>query len=130
MGPVYTGLATIMPPMSQISIDILGPMDVLCYPSSRHVRNIFPLIIGDLNFTAIEVEILEVAAGYDVAFGLLAVQARYSPINLVVSDAGTALRESVVNVRTGYGSLLFNNPTFHSLDMDRQQGNLIELRDG
>ena len=43
-----------------------------------------------------------------------------------MSDAGTALRELVVNVRTGDGSLLFDNTTFHSLDMDHQQGNLIE----
>ena len=42
------------------------------------------------------------------------------------SDAGTSLRESVVNIRTWDGSMLFDNTTFHSLDTDRQQGNLIE----
>ena len=44
----------------------------------------------------------------------------------MVSDAGIALRESVVNVKTLDESMLFDNTTFHSLDMDRQSGNLIE----
>ena len=69
---------------------------------------------------------MEGAVGHDVAFGLFALQARYSTITLIVSDAGTALRKSVVNVRTGDGSMLFENTTFHSLDTDCQQGNLID----
>ena len=32
MGLVYAGLATFLPPMSQISIDLWGPIDVLCFP--------------------------------------------------------------------------------------------------
>ena len=56
MGPVYSGLATIVPPMSQISIDLLAPIEVLCYPGSRQVSQIYPLIIGDLNFKSIEVQ--------------------------------------------------------------------------
>ena len=92
-----------VPPMSQISIDFLASIEVLCYQGSRQVRNVYPLIIWDLNFKAIEVELLEGAAGHDVAFGLLTIQSRYSPITLVVRDAGTALRESVVNIKTGMG---------------------------
>ena len=61
-----------------------------------------------------------------MAFGLLTLQSRYSPITLVVSDTGTGPRESVVNVKTGDGSMLFDNTIFHSLDTDRQNGNLIE----
>ena len=36
------------------------------------------------------------------------------------------MRESVVNVNTGDGSMLFDNTSFPSLDTDRQQENLIE----
>ena len=78
--PIYSGLATVVPPMSHISIDLLAPIDVLCYPGSRQVRKLYPLIIGDLNFEAIEIELLEGGAGYDVAFGLLTLQSRYSSI--------------------------------------------------
>ena len=126
MCPIYSGLATIVPPMSQISIDLLSNIDIFCSPGSRQVRKLYPLIIGDLNFKGIEIELLEGVAGHDVAFGLLTLQSRYSPITLVVTDAGTALRESVVNVKTGDGSMLFDNTTFHSLYTDRQSGNLIE----
>ena len=31
MSQVYSGLATIVPPMFQISIDLLAPIEVLCY---------------------------------------------------------------------------------------------------
>ena len=53
MGPIYLGLATMVPPMSQISIDLLAPIKVSCYPGSRQVRKLYPLIIGDLNFKAV-----------------------------------------------------------------------------
>ena len=118
MGPIYSGLATIIHPMSHISLDLLDPIEVSCYPGSRQVRRLYQLIIGDLNFKAIEIELLDGAAGHDVAFGLLTLQSRYSPITLVVSDAGTGLRESVVNVKTGDGLMLIDNTTFYSLDTD------------
>ena len=44
----------------------------------------------------------------------------------MVSDAGTCLRESVVNIKTSDGSMLFDNTNFQSLDTDGQSGNLIE----
>ena len=121
MVSIYSGLATVVPPMSQISIDLLAPITVLCYTGSRQVRKLYPLIIGDLNFKTIEIKLLEGAA-----FGLLTLQSSYSAITLVVSDVGTGLRDSVVNVKTGDGSMLFDNTKFYSLDTDQQSGNLIE----
>ena len=73
-----------------------------------------------------ELDLLEGAAGTDVAFGLLTLQTQYSPIPLLVVDAGTGLKESVVNIRTSDGSMLFDNMTFHSLEMDSQSGNFVE----
>ena len=63
----------------------------------------------------------------DVSYGLLALQAKYSPVTFVESDPGTGLWKSVVNLRAKDGTLLFDNALFHALNTDRQQSNLIEL---
>ena len=114
MGPSYAGLTAFLPPMSQVSIDILGHIEVLCFTGSYQTHKIYPLVEGDLNFKAINIEFLEGASGMDVAYGFLALQGKYYPLILVVSDAGTSLQESVVNLKTKDGTLMFDNALFHA----------------
>ena len=84
--------------MSQISIDLLGAIEISCFPGSRKTRKIYPLIIGDINYKGISFELLEGASGYDIALGLLTHQAKYSPLTLVISDKGTAVWSNVINL--------------------------------
>ena len=74
MGPSYSAITTFFPPFSQISIDLLAFIEVKTIPGSRKTRKVYPLVIANLNFKAIHIEIPEAMSGSDVAFGLLSLQ--------------------------------------------------------
>ena len=126
MGPNYVGLSVSALPMAQVSVDLLGPLEVKCFPGSRKTRKVYPLLFFDLNYNAIGFQILEGASGFDVGMGLLSHQARYSPLTLVMSDHGAAFHESVINFRTVDGLKVFDNAIFHALPVDSQAGNAVE----
>ena len=112
--------------MSQISIDLLGAMEISCFPGSRKTRKIYPLIIGDINYKAVSFELLEGASGYDIALGLLTHQAKYSPLTLVISDKGTAMGSNVINLQTSDGLGILDSTIFHAHSVDSQQKNPVE----
>ena len=66
MGPTYAGLTPFLPPISQVSIDILEHIEVLCFPGSWQTHKIDLLVVGDLNSEALHIELLEGASGMDV----------------------------------------------------------------
>ena len=59
MGPTYAGLTTFLSPMSQVSNDLFGNIKVMYFPGSRQTCKIFPLIVGDLIYKAVQIELLE-----------------------------------------------------------------------
>ena len=102
-----------LPPMSHISIDLLGAMEISCFPGSRKTRKIYPLIIGDVNYKGVSFELLEGASGYDIGLGLLTHQAKYSLLTLVISDKGTAIGGNVINLQTSDGMGVLDTTIFH-----------------
>ena len=58
MGASYAGLATLLPLMSQVSVDILGHIDVVCFSGSNNTYKVFLLVIADLNVKALHIESL------------------------------------------------------------------------
>ena len=74
--PVYTNVCKDVHPFQQVSVDMLGKMDILPWPEARKTIEVYPLLVKCIATSAVVMTIMETAKTISVILGLLQVEVK------------------------------------------------------
>ena len=133
--PVYTNVCKDVHPFQQVSVDMLGKMDILPWPEARKTIEVYPLLVKCIATSAVVMTIMETAKTISVILGLLQVEVKLGiKFESISIDAGSNFLVSNLDpVLTGSalamgneGQRLFNLLGSHTSQRDSQWTNYSE----